>query len=129
MGFDAYDYAAGKVDWLAAGLPTVQAEPLPRRALEEADRDPPTCTPQAVVGDLADPALVVNEHGVVLGRVEVADHPPSARAEDVMTAGPATVRANEPLDALVDRMQRRKVHEVVVTTPEGRLLGVVRRPS
>ena len=29
FGFEVYDYAAGKVDWLAAGLPAVQAHPLP----------------------------------------------------------------------------------------------------
>jgi hypothetical protein len=38
------------------------------------------------------------------------------------------VRAHEPLEALLARMQRRQVEDMVVTTPEGRLLGVVRTP-
>src|SRR6266508_5426702 len=127
FGFEVYHYAAGKVDWLAAGLPTVQAQPLPRRALEQADRDPPTCTPDTPVGELdARSVLVINEQRVLLGRVRPGDHAPTARAEDVMEPGPTTVRANEPLDPLVDRMQQRKVEEIVVTTPEGRLLGVLR---
>ncbi|MGH9114000.1 MAG: CBS domain-containing protein [Acidimicrobiales bacterium] len=127
LGFDVYDYAAGKVDWLAAGLLTVQAHPLPRRALDQADRDPPTCSPDTPVEDLDTPsALVVNEARVVLGRVRADGHPPSGRAEDVMEPGPTTVRAHEPLDPLLARMQQRNAREIVVTTSEGRLLGVLR---
>jgi CBS domain-containing protein len=44
-----------------------------------------------------------------------------------MEPGPATVRAHEPLDALLDRMTGRDVAEMIVTTPEGELLGVVYR--
>jgi CBS domain-containing protein len=125
-----YDYATGKADWLAAGLPTVRGQPPERRALEQADRDPPTCAPDTPVGRLeldSGSRLVVDEHGVVLGRVRPGDHPPTATAEDVMEPGPATVRASEPLDPLLDRMRERSVPEMVVTTPEGRLLGVIRR--
>lgn len=127
LGFDAYDYVPGKVDWLAAALPTVHAHELPPRALDQADRNPPTCSPQTLVGDLDDESvLVVNDEHVVLGRVRPRDHPATAAAEDVMDPGPTTVRAYEPLEPLLDRMQQRHVHEIIVTTPEGRLLGVVR---
>jgi CBS domain-containing protein len=44
-----------------------------------------------------------------------------------MDVGPVTVRANEPLEPLLERMASHGVAEMVVTTPEGRLLGVVRR--
>jgi CBS domain-containing protein len=128
FGFEAYDYAAGKVDWLAAGMPTVRPEPGRRRALEEADRDPPTCGPEAAVGTISATVLVVNDQRVLLGRIPPGDHPPTNRAEQVMQPGPATVRAHEPLDALLERMTERDVHEIAVTTPEGPLLGVVRRP-
>jgi CBS domain-containing protein len=130
LGFEVYDYAAGKVDWLAAGLPTVHTHPLSGRAFDQADRDPPTCTPDTPVGDLDTPsALVVNDQRVVLGRVRADRHPPTARAEDVMEPGPTTVRAHEPLDSLLARIQQRNVREIVVTTPEGRLLGVLRSPA
>ena len=46
-----------------------------------------------------------------------------------MQPGPTTVRANEPLEPLLDRMGERNVAEVLVTTPDGRLLGVVRGRS
>jgi CBS domain-containing protein len=128
FGFTTYDYAAGKVDWLAAGLPTVRADLSRQRALDAADRDPPTCPPDAVLSDSpARSLLVVNQDRIVLGRVP-RSAPAGAVTEDVMEPGPATVRAHEPLDELLERMRRRRVDEVVVTTPEGRLLGVVRHP-
>ena len=77
---------------------------------------------------LTGPVLVVNDQRVLLGRVRPGDHAPTTCAEEVMEPGPATVRAHEPLDALLERMGERNVHEIVVTTSEGRLLGVVRRP-
>lgn len=129
LGFTVHDYAAGKVDWLAAGRPTVRAEPAPPRALDAADRDPPTCAPDTPVHELAKhPVLVVNDQQIVLGRVRATDHPGDVTAEEVMEPGPTTVRAHEPLDGLLDRMRHRHVDEIVVTTPEGRLLGVVRLP-
>ena len=127
FGFTVYDYAPGKVDWLAAGLPTVRADLSPRRALDAADLDPLTCAPDAVL-DREPPGsvLVVNEHRIVLGRIRAGARSLGAVAEDVMEPGPATVRAHEPLDDLIERMRTRRVTEMVVTTPEGRLLGVVR---
>jgi CBS domain-containing protein len=44
-----------------------------------------------------------------------------------MEPGPTTVRAHEPLEALLERMARRGVDDMIVTTPEGELLGIVRR--
>jgi CBS domain-containing protein len=92
-----------------------------------------TCGPNDLIGDVAIRAddnlcLVVNEHGIVLGRLgpkELAS-PPHVTAEAVMQPGPATVRADEPLDELLSRMEKHHVPVMVVTTPEGRLLGVVR---
>jgi CBS domain-containing protein len=130
-----YDYAAGKVDWLAAGLPTSRADASPRRALDAADREPPTCRSDQLVSELAGstPAatlIVVNEERIVLGRIRAgapSTREATARVEDVMEPGPTTVRAHEPLPPLLERMARRQVDEIIVTTPEGELLGVVRR--
>jgi CBS-domain-containing membrane protein len=52
---------------------------------------------------------------------------PAARAEQVMEAGPSTVRADRPLAELAERLGSRRLHTAVVTSPDGRLLGVVRR--
>jgi rhodanese-related sulfurtransferase len=113
LGFGpVYDYAAGKVDWMAAGLPTVRADTSERRALDAADRDPPACRPDGRLADVAGTGarnvVVANDRGIVLGRLN-----------------PATVRAHEPLAPLLERMARRGVAEVIVTTPQGELLGVI----
>lgn len=130
FGFEVFDYAAGKVDWLAAGLPSVRNKPAPSRALDTADRNPHTCAPETPLGDLGpESVIVVNDHGIVLGRVRAGDRDDRvATAETAMEPGPATVRAHEPLDELLDRMRARRVPEIIVSTPEGRLLGVVRAP-
>jgi CBS domain-containing protein len=132
LGFDpVYDYAAGKVDWMAAGWPTVRADPSERRALEVADRDPPICRPSDRVGNVPGSTgralIVVNEQRIVLGRVPWRRRHHDALAEAVMDSGPTTVRAHEPLQPLLDRMVRRHVSEMIVSTPEGELLGVVYR--
>jgi CBS-domain-containing membrane protein len=44
-----------------------------------------------------------------------------------MEAGPSTVRADRPLAELAERLGSRGLHTAVVTGPDGRLLGVVRR--
>ncbi|MGQ0826537.1 MAG: CBS domain-containing protein [Actinomycetota bacterium] len=132
LGFDrVYDYAAGKVDWMAAGFPTVRADPAEPRAIEAADRNPPTCGPNDRVLDL--PAtggrdlIVVNEQRIVLGRVRATRQHEDATAETIMESGPTTVRAHEPLRPLLERMAKRNVTEMIVSTPEGALLGVVYR--
>jgi hypothetical protein len=97
-----YDYAAGKIDWMAAGLPTVRADTTVRRALDAAGRDPPTCRPDDRVADVASlkdcNIVVVNERSIVLGRVRSAqvDSASVSIVEKVMEPGPATVRAHEP---------------------------------
>jgi CBS domain-containing protein len=130
-----YDYAWGKVDWLAAGLPTEGVGTRERRAID-AIVEPLTCPPTTTVRDAteraqaagADGLLVVNGQGILLGRFlldTVAE--PSAVVDSVLEPGPVTVRANEPLEPMLQRMASRGVTEIVVTTPEGRLLGVVGR--
>jgi CBS domain-containing protein len=47
--------------------------------------------------------------------------------EDVMETGPTTVRPSEPAEALLERMERRNVPAVVVTTKRGELVGIARR--
>ena len=130
-----YVYEAGKVDWMAAGLPTVRADTSEGRALDAADRDPPTCRPDDRVGTIAGSEarslVVTTDHQIVLGRVhprrlDAADATP---VEEVMEPGPTTVRAHEPLAPLLDRMARRGVDEVIVTTPQGELLGVLHQPA
>jgi len=137
LGFDpVYDYTAGKADWLAAGLPT-EGRPHPPRVLEAADRTPPTCRPDETVAAVVerlnqagrDVCVVVDADQRVCGRIRVDRVEPtdSGPVEAVMEAGPATVRTDADLADTLARMERRHVTSLLVTTPEGVLLGELRR--
>ena len=137
MGFEAYEYSAGKADWISAGWETLRAPDSPRQARDVLIREVATCAPETPVADLAETVeaagsvLVVNAEGVVLGRIrqrQLADAAPGAVAEEAMRPGPVTARPLEPLDGLLQRMEKANVTEMVVTSSEGVLLGVVRRP-
>jgi NADPH:quinone reductase-like Zn-dependent oxidoreductase len=69
------------------------------------------------------------QDGTLLGRLRKAalDGDPDAAAQLVMEAGPSTVRADTKLEKLAERMRNHNLQAMVVTTPGGRLLGVVRR--
>ena len=128
------EYAAGKADWLAAGLPTVTGGERPQRAADAMDRSVATCRPDQVVADIVATGapggvwVVVNEHWVVLGRLRAdrVDPADDRRAEEVMEPGPATVRADAPAAETTERMRTRGAASVIVSTPEGVLLGLLR---
>lgn len=136
MGFQAYDYTGGKADWISEGWETERAVGARREARDVLATDFATCRPNeeaaGLAGRVADAGdlLVVNEEGVLLGRVgphQLHDLADGAAAEEVMEPGPTTVRPFEPLEPLLERMTKGRVREVVVTSTEGRVLGVVRR--
>jgi CBS domain-containing protein len=138
LGFEqVYDYAAGKADWGAAGLPregTVASEPS---AGDAADPDTPTCSLQddlplvraRVRASGWDQCIVVNDQRIVLGRLGrkalAADD--RRTVEEAMSAGPSTVRPDTPLAELEQRLERKNLRSALVTTNEGRLVGLIRR--
>ena len=71
---------------------------------------------------------VLNPAGVVAGRLRVdsiaADD--QRTADEAMEPGPATIRAHDDLSATLVRMADRRVTVLLVTTPEGTLLGALR---
>lgn len=131
LGFPrVFDYGPGKVDWMAAGLPTERADESDRRAVDAAETDVPTCGPSTPVNDLpTGEVVVVDDEKIVLGRFARSEDDnvgDDVLVEDVMKPGPWTVRAHEPLEPLLEGMREHKVADVLVTTPEGRLLGLLR---
>ena len=56
------------------------------------------------------------------GRISASEQAPAA---DVMQPGPTTVRAHEDLAATRQRMNERNVAHLLVTTPDGTLIGVL----
>ena len=135
LGFPrVYEYAAGIADWLAFGLPSEGRDAAKPRVGQIARRDVPTCRMSDRVGDARervdaagwDECVVVNEQRVVLGRLRGAalKAPAETVAEEVMEPGPSTVRPDEPLATLVPRLRNKRVKRMIVTTPDGRLVGI-----
>ncbi len=132
-----YDYVAGKKDWGSYGLPREGTNVPERTAGDVAHRDVPTCTLDDPLADVRErvraagwnTCIVVNEQHVVLGRLGrkalAADSDESV--EEAMTPGPSTVRPSIGADALLERIRARNLTSFLVTTPDGRLVGLVRR--
>ncbi len=138
LGFpQVYEYAAGEADWLAYGLPSEGRDADTPRAGQIARRGVPTCSLHERLGEIRDrvaaagwdECLVVNDQQVVLGRVRGAALKASAetRAEVVMEPGPTTTRPDEFLAKLVPRLRDKHVDRIIVTTPDGRLVGIAER--
>ena len=137
MGFEAYEYADGKRDWGSFGLPREGKLAEIPSAGDVARRDVPTCTldedlravRQRVRDEGWDTCFVVADDGVVLGRLGrralILDD--DSTVEDAMSEGPSTVRPSIGIDALIERMDERDLMTFPVTTPDGRLVGLVRR--
>jgi CBS domain-containing protein len=138
LGFAAvYDYAAGKADWLGWGLPREGRLAQAPTVGEVARRDVPTCGLTDWVADAKTQAqaagfaacVVVNERRIVLGLLlsQELDADPAATAEQVMRAGPTTYRPNVLAHQAGARMRERRVDALIVTTPDGTLVGLLRR--
>ncbi len=132
-----YDYVAGKKDWGSFGLPREGTNVAARTAGDVARRDVPTCSlderlqqVQARVRAAGwDTCIVVNEERVVLGRLgrRALTSDAEVSAAEAMSPGPSTVRPSIGADALLKRMDDRKLTTFLVTTPDGRLVGLARR--
>ena len=138
FGFSpVYHYDAGKWDWFAHNLPMLGTRAGQPQNKDAARRNVPTCGLTETVGAAHARAqaagwelcIVVAEGGVIQGRLrrEAWNAPPDALAEDVMENGPTTVRPDELLAELLGRMQKRKVSEILVATPDGVLIGNLNR--
>jgi CBS domain-containing protein len=130
-------YTPGKADWFASGLPREGTQGSKPQAGDRARRDVPTCH----LADRIDAAreraraagwdvcVVVNDQRVVLGLLhkEALDSDPQTPVTAVMEAGPTTYRPNKALDAIVEYMRKNERDYVLITTPDGQLIGILYR--
>lgn len=138
LGFThVYDYVAGQADWLANGLPTEGRDANRPRAGDVATRDVPTCRFTERVGDVRervqgagrDSCIVINDERVVLGRIhgDAWDQPGETLVEQMMKAGPTTIRPDTELADIAARMRKQSVTSSIVTTTGGHLIGILNR--
>ncbi|MGH3440820.1 MAG: CBS domain-containing protein [Nitriliruptorales bacterium] len=134
LGFDAYDYVAGKADWLAFGLPHEGHAIL---AGDHLTTDVATCSVDdrlaTVAADLDASRygmlVVLDAHDVVMGRLNrsALDGDDDQPVTQVMHEGPTTIRPSEEVPPLLERMRNVDVDAVLVTRSDGTLLGLMER--
>jgi predicted transcriptional regulator len=136
LGFsDVCDYVDGKVDWMAAGLPTEGTNNLEPRAGGLARKDAPTCGLTEKVGDVKtrvnasgwNAVVVVNDERVVLGllRSKELGSSPEQLIEKVMRPGPSTFRPFVSAHEMLHFMADHKLENSPITTSDGRLFGLL----
>jgi CBS domain-containing protein len=134
-----FDYVAGKVDWQASGLPTEGKRSGVPRVGERVRRDVPTCRSTDRLGEVAkrvraagwDGCVVVNEERVVLGLLQgqALDGDPQQLVEEVMEPGPSTFRPDVTLEEMTAYMRQRQLDSVLITTADGKLVGILQRTA
>ncbi|HZV52868.1 MAG TPA: CBS domain-containing protein [Candidatus Dormibacteraeota bacterium] len=138
LGFrQVYDYTAGKLDWMAAGLPTEGTGAARPRAGDLARKEVPTCGLDERLGEVRDRvrargwkvAVVVNEERVVLGllRTGELDADGDRSIEEVMRPGPSTFRPFVPAEEMARFMTEHGLESAPITTADGRLVGLLLR--
>jgi rhodanese-related sulfurtransferase len=139
LGFTrVHDYAAGKVDWLAHGLPAEGTEAARPTAGSLAREDAATCRLESSAGEalraIGDSpygfVLVLSPGGVLLGRVRrsaLENVAGDAPIEPLLESGPSTIRPHVTVEELRRRFESSEVRTLLVTRPDGTLFGVVRR--
>ena len=138
LGFErVYDYVPGLADWRAGGLPTEGTAQHVQRVSDATRPDVPTCEIDDPVGEVRsrtydagwDECIVIDCDGIVVGRLrdQAWEADDAMSVQEVMESGPTTVRPDGLLQRLVDRMSKRDTKLVVVTAPQGNLIGVVLR--
>lgn len=138
LGYDrVYDYVDGIADWKAAGLPIEGSGDSEQRVSDATRRDVPTCRPDETIGEIRprtvdegwDVCVVTDCDQMAIGRIRSSgfDTDPDRLAVDVMEPGPSTVRADGLLQPLVQRMEERNAPHVIVSTPQGKLVGILIR--
>jgi predicted transcriptional regulator len=140
LGFDqVYDYAAGKMDWLAHALPVEKKSHGITMVAERLQREFPIARLDDSTADLQwrmeqsgfTIIPVLTENGVLIGLLEhrdaLADTP--LRVENVMNPAPTTLRPSASVENAIKQLDRLDADDLPVTSSDGKLLGIFKRPK
>jgi CBS domain-containing protein len=130
-----FRYTGGRRDWFAAGRGMEGTRARRLQAGAVARRNVPTCRLDDRLSDVrarvrasgSDVCIVVNEAGVVLGRLGHAAWTSRRRATSVERAMdiPTTYRPDIPLDSLIDHGRGKAGADLLITDSDGVLIGLV----
>lgn len=135
---DVYEYGPSLADWAAYGLPLEGDDAGIVTAGDLADRDAPTCAPDELVSEVlsrlagATVCAVIDKERFVLGRLRPAEVETDAklRVRDVMHPGPSTFRPDVYAQEMAEWFEKRpQTDDFLITTPDGRLFGVLYRAA
>ena len=132
-----YDYAAGKQDWVTAGLPSEGTEAAKPRAGSVARRDVPRAPLDEPIDRVRrrvraagwDACVVTNDEGIVFGllRAEQLAAEGSGPVEGFMRPGPSTFRPNVSILEMAEYMTKHDLVSSPITTNHGELVGLLLR--
>src|SRR5450759_5602341 len=140
LGFtEVFEYTAGKLDWLAAGLLTEGDNSTRPRAGDASRKDVVVCRLTDRLGDVRDRAkeagqkglqeiaVVIDESRLVLGllRSKQLEMDPKLLVEQAMRPGPSTFRTYVPIKEMADYMVEHELDSAPITTSNGKLVGVL----
>src|ERR1700674_5357486 len=136
LGFNqVHEYKAGKLDWLAARLPTDGGNSRCPRAGEASRKDAVVCGLKDRLGDVRDRAtqsgmevaVVVDAERIVLGllRSKQLEMDPNLPVEQAMRPGPSTFRPYVSTKEMADFMVEHSLDSAPITTSDGKLVGVL----
>jgi CBS domain-containing protein len=130
-------YVAGKQDWLAFDLPFEGSIGEARTAGRSAKKDVPVCGPLDKIAEVRRCAeqggwqecVVANHNRVVLGLLKkeawrAGDELP---VQEAMDPAPLTIRPHFSWESVLEKMHARKTDIALVTTPDGKLIGLLRQ--
>ena len=131
LGFtDVYDRVAGERDWFGRDAAIPRAGDVARRDMATSGLDDRVDEVRERVRAAGwDECLVVNGGRVVLGRLRgnALEADAETPVEQAMEPGPTTFRPDARLAEVVERMRAKDVGSVLVTTSDGRLVGLLER--
>ncbi len=130
-----FRYVGGRRDWFAAGLAMAGRRARQVRAGDLARRDVPTCRLGDRIGEVRtrvrasgwDACIVVNEVGVVLGRLGGAAWALAGTTlVEAAMKTPTTYRPDVLAEALRERVRAGRPRDLVITDNDGMLVGLIR---
>ena len=130
-------YNGGKLDWLAAGLPTEGENSKHPRAAGVARKDVPTCRVDERLGDVKrraaesgwDAAVAIDAARIVQGLLRKPELEKDANltVEQAMRPGPSTFRPYVTIKEMADYMVEHDHVSSPITTSDGKLGGLLVR--
>ncbi|HUP68471.1 MAG TPA: CBS domain-containing protein [Acidimicrobiales bacterium] len=133
LGFgEVYDYVGSKMEWIGAGLPWEGSKTSQPKLADLATADVALCALDDTVGVVRaalgqdSVCLVVNEERIVLGlaRAEALGPDDDRPVSEIMDEGPSTYRPHVPAAEMAERLNEHPQPHILVTTLDGRLVGV-----